>query len=111
MYGPRELQTRSRGGIYAVSETFPFIREAVRFLPVASCARWGAITHKADGSPDFHAVLSHEGAAKAVLFAFDLLELEGQDLRPSVLEERWVLLGEVLFEPREGLKVVAQCEG
>jgi bifunctional non-homologous end joining protein LigD len=40
------------------------------------------------GLPDFHDLRSDEGGAAACLFAFDLLRLNGEDLRPLPLEER-----------------------
>ncbi len=53
-----------------------------------------------DGRPSFHAlqrwVGGERGRATLTLFAFDLLWLDGQDLRARPIEERRKLLGEVL---------------
>jgi ATP-dependent DNA ligase len=54
---------------------------------------------------------SREGAAQAVLYAFDLLELDGEDLRAPPLEERRAIQQEVLYEPQDGLKVSELFEG
>jgi bifunctional non-homologous end joining protein LigD len=40
----------------------------------------------------------------AVLFAFDLLELEGVDMRGRPLTERRATLEELVHEPHEGLR-------
>ena len=45
-----------------------------------------AMAHCKDGLPDF--LRSEDGGAAACLFAFDLLRIDGEDLRPLPLEER-----------------------
>ena len=49
-----------------------------------------------DRTPDFHALRSRGRGAEAVLFAFDLLELDGEDLRDLPLHERKRRLGRLL---------------
>ena len=44
-----------------------------------------AMAHCKDGLPDFHGLRSEDGGAAACLFAFDLLRLNGEDLRPLPL--------------------------
>ncbi len=52
-------------------------------LPCDSCVLDGeAVIQLPDGCDDFHALRSKTGATHAILMAFDLLELDGQDLRP-----------------------------
>jgi bifunctional non-homologous end joining protein LigD len=41
-----------------------------------------------DGTPDFHALRSRRGGSAAALFAFDLIECDGDDLRDLPLIER-----------------------
>jgi ATP-dependent DNA ligase len=41
-----------------------------------------------DGRSDFHALLTKRGWAEAALVAFDLLRLDGDDLRQRPLEKR-----------------------
>ena len=41
-----------------------------------------------DGTPDFHALRSKHRGHEAVLFAFDLIEHDGADLRDLPLIER-----------------------
>ena len=43
---------------------------------------------RADGLPDFRALRSRERGNEAVLFAFDLIELDGADLRELPLLDR-----------------------
>ena len=72
-----------------VSGRFERVAAMLRNLPVASCTIDGeVIVRREDGHSDFHALRSREGAAAAVLVAFDLLELDGLDLRQQPLEER-----------------------
>jgi ATP-dependent DNA ligase len=47
-----------------------------------------AKAHCKDGLPDFHGLRSEDGGAAACLFAFDLLRLNGEDLRALPSEER-----------------------
>ena len=45
-----------------------------------------------DGTPDFHALRSKRRGSEAVLFAFDLLEHDGDDLRDlPLIERKWRL--------------------
>ena len=55
-----------------------------------------------DGHSDFEALRSRQ-AAEAVLIAFDLLELDGVDLRPLPIEDRWAELDHMLRKPPDGL--------
>jgi ATP-dependent DNA ligase len=45
-----------------------------------------AVAHCLAGMPDFHRLL--DGEATACLYAFDLLEINGEDLRPLRLSDR-----------------------
>ena len=47
-----------------------------------------AVCQLPNGDSDFHALRGEEGCARAVLWAFDLLALDGEDLRPMPLEIR-----------------------
>jgi ATP-dependent DNA ligase len=47
-----------------------------------------AVCQDEDGSSDFHALSGPQGCARATLWAFDLLALDGDDLRALPLEER-----------------------
>jgi bifunctional non-homologous end joining protein LigD len=47
-----------------------------------------AVVFRDDGRSDFHALLTKRGGAQAALVAFDLLRLNGDDLRMRPLEKR-----------------------
>jgi len=69
-------------------------------LPVASAIIDGeAIVENADGVPDFHALqreIKKGAAARIALMAFDLLELDGMDMRGRPLRERKRALSDVI---------------
>jgi bifunctional non-homologous end joining protein LigD len=68
---------------------FPTIAEAVRGLNVDRALIDGeAVVLRKDGRSDFGALLTKRGGAEATLVAFDLLRLNGNDLRHKPLEAR-----------------------
>jgi bifunctional non-homologous end joining protein LigD len=76
---------------------FPFIAMAVSKLPVRSCLIDGeAIVCDENGLADFELIRGHGTTADAVHCAFDLLELDGRDLRRRPIEERKGLLTQLL---------------
>jgi bifunctional non-homologous end joining protein LigD len=71
------------------SKAFTRIRDAVAALPVESAVLDGeAILLRADNTSDFDGLRSREGQAGAILVAYDVMELDRQDVRPEALEER-----------------------
>jgi len=71
---------------------FRQIAYAVAAMPAVSVILDGEIVAlDAEGRPDFLAL--HRGRAPVVLYAFDVLRLDGLDLRELPLHERKVLLG------------------
>jgi bifunctional non-homologous end joining protein LigD len=71
------------------SGRFPFIAMAVGKLPVRSCLIDGeAIVCDENGLAVFELIRRHGAIASAVHCAFDLLELDGKDLRRQPIEER-----------------------
>ena len=79
------------------SGRFPFIAMAVGKLPVRSCLIDGeAIVCDENGLAVFDLIRRHGALASAVLCAFDLLELDGRDLRREPIEERKRLLAKLL---------------
>jgi ATP-dependent DNA ligase len=58
------------------------IAEAIRGLPAERALVDGeAVVFRPDGRSDFGALLTKRGGAQASLVAFDLVRLEGEDLR------------------------------
>src|SRR5262244_1536764 len=79
------------------SSRFPFIAMAVGKLPVRSCLIDGeAIVCDENGLAIFDLIRRHGALASAVLCAFDLLELDGRNLRGEPIEKRKELLAELL---------------
>jgi bifunctional non-homologous end joining protein LigD len=86
-----------------LSARFPFI--AVGKLPVRSCLIDGeAIVCDENGLAEFDLIRRHGALASAVHCAFDLLELNGEDLRREPIETRkWRLANPITrlsSEPR-----------
>ena len=71
------------------AERFPLAAAAVAVLPARSCLIDGeAIVTDQKGLAVFDLIRGHRSSATAVLCAFDLLELDGEDLRREPLEIR-----------------------
>ena len=80
----KSVRIYSRGG-HDWSKQLPTITEALLDLPVRSVVLDGqGVIFGPDGKSDFdrmRACFSREGAPEAFLYAFDVLELDGRDLR------------------------------
>jgi bifunctional non-homologous end joining protein LigD len=71
------------------TDRLPKVAEAVCSLAADSALVDGeAVTFRPDGHSDFAALRTKEGSARACLVAFDLLSVNGDDLRQRPLEER-----------------------
>jgi len=83
------------------SSRFPLIATAVVKLPVRSCLIDGeAIVCDENGLAVFDLIRGHGNKASVMLCAFDLLELDGEDLRRKPIETRKALLAKLLRERR-----------
>jgi bifunctional non-homologous end joining protein LigD len=79
---------------------FPLVASAVAALPARSCLIDGeAIVCDENGLAVFELIRGHGSKTSAVLCAFDLLELDGKDLRRRPIEERKGLLAKLLHDP------------
>jgi bifunctional non-homologous end joining protein LigD len=102
--GFRILARRDSAGVRLItrngndfSSRFPFIAMAVGKLPVRPCLIDGeAIVCDENGLAVFELIRGHRTHASAVLCAFDLLDLDGRDLRREPIEERKRLLARLL---------------
>jgi bifunctional non-homologous end joining protein LigD len=109
--GFRILARRDSAGVRLItragnefSHRFPFIGMAVGKLPVRSCLIDGeAIVCDENGLAVFELIRRHGALASAVLCAFDLLELDGRDLRREPIEKRKALLAKLLKEPQTSI--------
>ena len=98
------LITRHRNDF---TDRFPFIATAVKALPARSCViDGGAIVCDENGLAVFDLIRGHGSKASAVLCAFDLLELDGKDLRRRPIEERKGLLAKLLHDRDSDLSIV-----
>ena len=92
------------------TSAFTRIRDAVAALPVNSAVLDGeAILLRADNTCGFEGLRSGQGQAEAILVAYDVMEGDGQDVRPAPLEERRKRLGKLLSRSnrvmRDGIQV------
>jgi bifunctional non-homologous end joining protein LigD len=80
----KQVRIYSRGG-HDWSERLPTIAAALQVLPVRSVVIDGeGVICGPDGKSDFDAMracFSRQGAPEAFLYAFDVLEFDGRDLR------------------------------
>ena len=102
--GFRILARRDGAGVRLITRhgndftsRFPFIAMAVSKLPVRSCLIDGeAIVCDENGLAVFDLIRGDGAGERAVLSAFDLLELDGKDLRRRPIETRKALLAKLL---------------
>ena len=88
---------------YDWSYRFPLIRVGITALKVRSCLIDGeAVCCEADGVPSVELLRYRHYDGAVFLYAFDLLELDGRDLRPAPLEERWGALAKLLRQVKNG---------
>ena len=86
---------------------FPLVASAVAALPTKSCVIDGeAIVCDENGLALFDLIRGHGSKTSAVLCAFDLLELDGKDLRRRPIEERKDLLAKLLHDSDSDLSIV-----
>ena len=97
------VQVWSRRGA-DFSYQFPGIAEAVRGLSADEALIDGeAVVLQIDGRSDFHALMTKRGGAEATLVAFDLLRVNGDDLRLRPLEARREALQRLVPNVRHGI--------
>jgi bifunctional non-homologous end joining protein LigD len=89
---------------YNFASRFPQIVEAVSKLKVRSCLIDGeAIVVDKRGLSAFDLLRSWRHDHAAVLCAFDLIEVDGKDLRSGPIEERKHVLAEILHLERKAI--------
>jgi bifunctional non-homologous end joining protein LigD len=90
--GGSRVRCFTRNG-YDWADRFPTIVVAALRLNAQSFLIDGeAVIARDDGMPDFHALRSRRRGYEAMLFAFDLLEHDGNDLRDlPLIERKWRL--------------------
>jgi bifunctional non-homologous end joining protein LigD len=118
--GFRILARRDANGVrlftrngYNFADRFPMIVAAVENLPVRSCFIDGeAIVVDRNGLSVFDLLRYRQHDRAAVLCAFDLVELDGEDLRRSPLELRKRALADLLRQKKsDGIVLNAHYYG
>src|SRR5690349_7083659 len=101
---------RTRRG-YNWTDRFPAIVEAASRLRATSFVLDGeGVILRPDGVSDFERLHSRQHDREAHLLAFDLLELDGKDLRADPLESRKAALAKLLRGSDAGIRFVEQFE-
>jgi ATP-dependent DNA ligase len=107
---PAGVRLLTRNG-HDCTHRFPLIRAAVEGLRARSCLVDGeAIAFEADGVASFELLRGRRHDRQVTLCAFDLLELDGRDLRREPLEGRKDLLARLIRQPLPGLVLNATFE-
>ena len=112
--GFRILARRDSAGVRLITRhgndftaRFPLVASAVAALPARSCVIDGeGIVCDENGLAVFELIRGHDSKTSAVLCAFDLLELDGRDLRRRPIEERKGLLAKLLHDSDSDLSIV-----
>jgi bifunctional non-homologous end joining protein LigD len=101
----RSIRLVTRNG-YDFADRFPLVTAAIEELPVKSCIIDGeAIVCDDSGLAVFDLIRGHATNAGAVLCAFDLLEVNGEDIRREPIEDRKRRLAGLLRRPQDGIAV------
>ena len=116
--GHRLIVRRDGDGIRLVAESgedwtgfFPLIIEAVGRISARSCILDGELVRCDDhGKPTMDQL--REGASErgAAFYAFDLIEVNGFDLRRDPIEDRKRVLAHLLRRPPDGIRLNPQFE-
>jgi bifunctional non-homologous end joining protein LigD len=89
-----------------LTRRLPFIAMAVAALPVPSCIIDGeAIVSDEDGLAVFDRIRGHGTLASATFCAFDLLQVDGRDLRREPLEARKRVLAKLVRRAHSSLAI------
>jgi bifunctional non-homologous end joining protein LigD len=93
------------------SDRFPLVVEAVNHLKVRSCLINGEVVCCDErGLARFEVLRRRRNEAAAFLYALDLLELDGTDLRREPIEVRKAMLASVLRKARHGVRLNEHLE-
>jgi ATP-dependent DNA ligase len=104
------VQLLTRNG-HDWTDRYPLIAEAAGALRVRSFLIDGeAVACDDDGMPSFDRLRYRRADGAVFLFAFDLLELNGQDLRREPLEVRKATLASVLRKASPGVQLNEHLE-
>jgi bifunctional non-homologous end joining protein LigD len=104
---PSRVRLYTRNG-YCFADRFSLIVDAIASLPVKTCTIDGeAIVVNADGLSVFDLLRYRQHDSAALLCVFDLIEVDGEDLRWAKLEDRKAQLAELLADTHDGIALNA----
>jgi ATP-dependent DNA ligase len=107
---PAGVRIKTRNG-YDWTDRFGWIVEAARKLNAASFVIDGeGVILRQDGVSDFDRLHSRGHDKEVQLLGFDLLELDGTDLRRDPLMNRKATLASLLRRSRDGIQYVEHIE-
>jgi bifunctional non-homologous end joining protein LigD len=87
------------------SKAFIRIRDAVAGLPIDCVVLDGeAVLLRSDNTSNFDVLRSRQGQAEAILVAYDVMEVDGADMRPEPLEERRKRLARLLSRSNKPMR-------
>jgi bifunctional non-homologous end joining protein LigD len=118
--GYRMMALRTSAGVRLLtrkgndmSDRYPLVTKAVEGLPAVSCLIDGEmVCCDANGLPVFDLLQSGPQVKHDVpLFAFDLLELDGKDLRSEAIEQRKRRLASLLMLASSSVTFVDHVDG
>jgi bifunctional non-homologous end joining protein LigD len=93
------------------SKRYPRIVESAARIGGAAVLDAEVVWMGSNGVPDFDALHSRVNDRNAVALAFDLLALDGDDLRKKPFSDRKAVLRKVLRRTRRGIQYVEHSEG
>jgi ATP-dependent DNA ligase len=94
-----------------LTDRFPLIVKALGRLSARSCILDGeAVVCDETGLASFEMLRDHRHGGSAFMWAFDLIELNGDDLRREPLETRKATLASLLTRAAPGLRLVEHME-
>ena len=93
------------------TQRYPLVVEAVNHLKVRSCLIDGEVVCCDErGLATFQVLRHRRNEPQAFLYAFDLLELNGDDLRREPIEVRKATLASILRKARHGVRLNEHLE-
>jgi ATP-dependent DNA ligase len=96
---------------YDWTDRYPLIANAAAALACDATIDGEVVVCDRAGVADFERLHSREHDRQAFLWAFDLLDLDGEDFRPIPLLERKDALRRLLRRPKAGIHFVDHLEG
>jgi ATP-dependent DNA ligase len=107
----REVRIYSRRGADFTAR-FPRLAEAMSRLRATSALLVGeGVVYDHKGMPNFDYIHSKQYDREVSLIAFDLLELDGEDVRPQPLIQRKTWLEKLVSKVSDGIEFSAHLEG